>query len=83
MTRSLNVSAAHGASSGMPVGAGEVLPVGTRGQGSAPAAVDLPVARDIDLERARRIMREVADDAMDAAEDRLDVLLGGPTAGAR
>ncbi len=56
---------------------GEILRVGNKSQGYAQVVVDMPVAHDTDLERARTVMQEVAD-AMYAEEEWEDVLLAPP-----
>ncbi len=56
---------------------GEVLRVGNKSQGFAQVVIDMPVAHDTDLERARTVMQEVAD-AMYADEDWVAVLLAEP-----
>jgi small conductance mechanosensitive channel len=56
---------------------GEVLRVGNKSQGFAQVIVDMPVAHDTDLERARTIMQEVAD-AMYAEPEWAAVLLAEP-----
>jgi moderate conductance mechanosensitive channel len=56
---------------------GEVLRVGNKSQGFAQVVIDMPVAHDTDLERARAVMQEVAD-AMYADEDWAPVLLAEP-----
>ena len=56
---------------------GEVLRVGNKSQGFAQVVVDMPVAHDTDLERARAIMQEVAD-AMYADAEWAAVLLAEP-----
>jgi small conductance mechanosensitive channel len=56
---------------------GEVLRVGNKSQGFAQVVIDMPVAHDTDLEKARTIMQEVAD-VMYAEEDWAAVLLAEP-----
>ncbi|WP_041775635.1 mechanosensitive ion channel family protein [Blastococcus saxobsidens] len=56
---------------------GEVLRVGNKSQGYAQVVIDMPVAHDTDLERARTVMQEVAD-AMYAEEEWIGVLLAEP-----
>jgi small conductance mechanosensitive channel len=56
---------------------GEILRVGNKSQGFAQVVIDMPVAHDTDLERARRVMQEVAD-AMYAEEGWAEVLLAEP-----
>ncbi|RBY95043.1 mechanosensitive ion channel family protein [Blastococcus sp. TBT05-19] len=56
---------------------GEVLRVGNKSQGYAQVVIDMPVAHDTDLERARTVMQEVAD-AMYDEEDWAAVLLAEP-----
>ncbi|WP_245160324.1 mechanosensitive ion channel domain-containing protein [Blastococcus sp. CT_GayMR20] len=56
---------------------GEILRVGNTSQGFAQVVIDMPVAHDTDLERARTVMQEVAD-AMYADEDWAPVLLAEP-----
>src|SRR4051812_24897665 len=56
---------------------GEVLRVGNKSQGFAQVVIDMPVAHDTDLEKARAIMQEVAD-AMYREEDWAPVLLAEP-----
>ncbi|MFD2093233.1 mechanosensitive ion channel family protein [Blastococcus deserti] len=56
---------------------GEVLRVGNKSQGFAQVVIDMPVAHDTDLERARAVMQEVAD-AMYADEEWAAVLLAEP-----
>jgi moderate conductance mechanosensitive channel len=56
---------------------GEVLRVGNKSQGFAQVVIDMPVAHDTDLERARRIMQQVAD-SMYAEEKWAAVLLAEP-----
>jgi small conductance mechanosensitive channel len=56
---------------------GEVLRVGNKSQGFAQVVIDMPVAHDTDLERARTIMQEVAD-AMYAETEWAAVLLAEP-----
>ncbi|SOE02303.1 mechanosensitive ion channel family protein [Blastococcus haudaquaticus] len=56
---------------------GEVLRVGNKSQGYAQVVIDMPVAHDTDLERARTVMQEVAD-AMYAEEEWAEVLLAEP-----
>jgi moderate conductance mechanosensitive channel len=56
---------------------GEVLRVGNKSQGFAQVVIDMPVAHDTDLEKARAIMQEVAD-AMYREEDWAAVLLAEP-----
>jgi moderate conductance mechanosensitive channel len=56
---------------------GEVLRVGNKSQGFAQVVIDMPVAHDTDLERARTVMQEVAD-AMYAEDDWAAVLLAEP-----
>jgi moderate conductance mechanosensitive channel len=56
---------------------GEVLRVGNKSQGFAQVVIDMPVAHDTDLEKARTIMQEVAD-AMYREEDWAAVLLAEP-----
>ncbi len=56
---------------------GEVLRVGNKSQGYAQVVIDMPVAHDTDLERARALMQEVAD-AMYAEEEWAEVLLAEP-----
>ncbi len=56
---------------------GEVLRVGNKSQGFAQVVIDMPVAHDTDLEKARSIMQEVAD-AMYREEDWAAVLLAEP-----
>jgi len=56
---------------------GEVLRVGNKSQGFAQVVIDMPVAHDTDLEKARTIMQEVAD-AMYADDDWATVLLAEP-----
>jgi small conductance mechanosensitive channel len=56
---------------------GEVLRVGNKSQGFAQVVIDMPVAHDTDLEKARTIMQEVAD-VMYAEEDWGAVLLAEP-----
>ncbi len=56
---------------------GEVLRVGNKSQGFAQVVIDMPVAHDTDLERARTVMQEVAD-AMYAEEEWAAVLLAEP-----
>ncbi|WP_324278191.1 mechanosensitive ion channel family protein [Blastococcus brunescens] len=56
---------------------GEILRVGNKSQGFAQVVVDMPVAHDTDLERARTIMQEVAD-AMYVEDEWAPVLLAEP-----
>jgi small conductance mechanosensitive channel len=56
---------------------GEILRVGNKSQGFAQVVIDMPVAHDTDLERARAVMQEVAD-AMHAEEEWAAVLLAEP-----
>jgi small conductance mechanosensitive channel len=56
---------------------GEVLRVGNKSQGFAQVVIDMPVAHDTDLERARTVMQEVAD-AMYAQAEWAAVLLAEP-----
>jgi moderate conductance mechanosensitive channel len=56
---------------------GEILRVGNKSQGFAQVVIDMPVAHDTDLERARAVMQEVAD-AMYAGEEWAAVLLAEP-----
>jgi small conductance mechanosensitive channel len=56
---------------------GEVLRVGNKSQGFAQVVIDMPVAHDTDLERARVVMQEVAD-AMYTEDGWADVLLAEP-----
>ena len=56
---------------------GEVLRVGNKSQGFAQVVIDMPVAHDTDLEKARTLMQEVAD-AMYADENWAAVLLAEP-----
>ncbi len=56
---------------------GEVLRVGNKSQGYAQVVIDMPVAHDTDLERARAVMQEVAD-GMYAEPDWAAVLLAEP-----
>jgi small conductance mechanosensitive channel len=56
---------------------GEVLRVGNKSQGFAQVVIDMPVAHDTDLERARTVMQEVAD-VMYADEEWAPVLLAEP-----
>ncbi|TFV64968.1 UNVERIFIED_ORG: mechanosensitive ion channel family protein [Bacillus sp. AZ43] len=56
---------------------GEVLRVGNKSQGFAQVVIDMPVAHDTDLERARTVMQEVAD-AMYAEPEWAAVLLAEP-----
>jgi small-conductance mechanosensitive channel len=56
---------------------GEVLRVGNKSQGFAQVVIDMPVAHDTDLERARVVMQEVAD-ALYAEVEWADVLLAEP-----
>jgi moderate conductance mechanosensitive channel len=56
---------------------GEILRVGNKSQGFAQVVIDMPVAHDTDLERARAVMQEVAD-AMYADEEWAPVLLAEP-----
>ena len=56
---------------------GEVLRVGNKSQGFAQVVVDLPVAHDTDLERARTALQETAD-ALAAEDEWAPVLLGAP-----
>jgi small conductance mechanosensitive channel len=56
---------------------GEILRVGNKSQGFAQVVIDMPVAHDTDLERARRAMQEVAD-AMYAEDEWAAVLLAEP-----
>ena len=56
---------------------GEILRVGNKSQGFAQVVIDMPVAHDTDLERARTVMQEVAD-AMYAEEEWAAVLLAEP-----
>jgi moderate conductance mechanosensitive channel len=56
---------------------GEVLRVGNQSQGYAQVVIDMPVAHDTDLEKARAVMQDVAD-AMYAEEDWAAVLLAEP-----
>jgi len=56
---------------------GEVLRVGNKSQGFAQVVIDMPVAHDTDLERARRVMQQVAD-SMYAEEEWAAVLLAEP-----
>jgi small-conductance mechanosensitive channel len=56
---------------------GEILRVGNKSQGYAQVVIDMPVAHDTDLERARAVMQEVAD-AMYAEEEWAAVLLAEP-----
>jgi small-conductance mechanosensitive channel len=56
---------------------GEILRVGNKSQGFAQVVIDMPVAHDTDLEKARTIMQEVAD-AMYREEDWAAVLLAEP-----
>jgi small conductance mechanosensitive channel len=56
---------------------GEILRVGNKSQGFAQVVIDMPVAHDTDLERARTAMQEVAD-AMYAEEQWAAVLLAEP-----
>jgi moderate conductance mechanosensitive channel len=56
---------------------GEVLRVGNKSQGFAQVVVDLPVAHDTDLERARTVLQETADE-MAADPEWAPSLLGDP-----
>ena len=56
---------------------GEILRVGNKSQGFAQVVIDMPVAHDTDLERARAVMQEVAD-AMYAQPEWAAVLLAEP-----
>jgi small-conductance mechanosensitive channel len=56
---------------------GEVLRVGNKSQGFAQVVIDMPVAHDTDLERARAVMQEVAD-VMYAEDGWAEVLLAEP-----
>jgi small conductance mechanosensitive channel len=56
---------------------GEILRVGNKSQGFAQVVIDMPVAHDTDLERARAVMQEVAD-TMYADEEWAPVLLAEP-----
>src|SRR3954451_16108080 len=56
---------------------GEVVRVGNKSQGFAQVIIDMPVAHDTDLERARSVMQEVAD-AMYAEPEWAEVLLAEP-----
>jgi small-conductance mechanosensitive channel len=56
---------------------GEILRVGNKSQGFAQVVIDMPVAHDTDLERARTVMQEVAD-ALYADEDWAAMLLAEP-----
>src|SRR3954447_2041809 len=56
---------------------GEVVRVGNKSQGFAQVIIDMPVAHDTDLERARSVMQEVAD-AMYAEDQWDEVLLAQP-----
>jgi small-conductance mechanosensitive channel len=56
---------------------GEILRVGNKSQGFAQVVIDMPVAHDTDLERARTVMQEVADE-MYAEEEWAAVLLAEP-----
>jgi small conductance mechanosensitive channel len=56
---------------------GEVLRVGNKSQGYAQVVIDMPVAHDTDLERARTAMQQVAD-AMYAEDEWAAVLLAEP-----
>jgi moderate conductance mechanosensitive channel len=56
---------------------GEILRVGNKSQGFAQVVIDMPVAHDTDLERARAVMQEVAD-AMYADDEWAAVLLAEP-----
>ena len=56
---------------------GEILRVGNKSQGFAQVVIDMPVAHDTDLERARVAMQEVAD-AMYTEEQWAAVLLAEP-----
>ena len=56
---------------------GEILRVGNKSQGYAQVVIDMPVAHETDLERARAVMQEVAD-AMYAEEEWAAVLLAEP-----
>ena len=47
---------------------GEILRVGNKSQGFAQVVIDMPVAHDTDLERARTAMQEVADEMYAEAE---------------
>jgi len=47
---------------------GEILRVGNKSQGFAQVVIDMPVAHDTDLERARTAMQEVADEMYAQAE---------------
>ena len=47
---------------------GEILRVGNKSQGYAQVVIDMPVAHDTDLERARTAMQEVADEMYAEAE---------------
>jgi moderate conductance mechanosensitive channel len=56
---------------------GEVLRVGNKSQGYAQVVIDMPVAHDTDLERARAVMQEVAD-ALYAEDEWAAMLLAEP-----
>jgi small-conductance mechanosensitive channel len=56
---------------------GEILRVGNKSQGFAQVVIDMPVAHDTDLERARTVMQEVADE-MYAEDAWAAVLLAEP-----
>jgi small conductance mechanosensitive channel len=56
---------------------GEILRVGNKSQGFAQVVIDMPVAHDADLERARTAMQEVAD-GMYAEDEWAAVLLAAP-----
>jgi small conductance mechanosensitive channel len=56
---------------------GEVLRVGNKSQGYAQVVIDMPVAHDTDLERARTAMQQVAD-AMYSEDEWAAVLLAEP-----
>src|SRR5215207_3687254 len=56
---------------------GEILRVGNKSQGYAQVVIDMPVAHDTDLERARAVMQEVAD-CMYADDEWAAVLLAEP-----
>jgi small conductance mechanosensitive channel len=56
---------------------GEILRVGNKSQGFAQVVIDMPVAHDTDLERARTAMQEVAD-AMYGEDEWAAVLLAEP-----
>ena len=53
------------------------LRVGDRSQRYAQVVIDMPVAHDTDLERARTVVQDVAD-ALHTEEERTDVLLAEP-----